>query len=54
MGVAMSAVGYPWWDVCSSDPAGRREGPASGSVGSVALRDEAKGFEGAAVLLGSP
>ena len=54
MGVAMSAVGYPWWDVCSSDPASRREGPASGSVGSVVLRDEAKGFEAAAVLLGSP
>ena len=32
MGVAMSAVEYPWWDVWSPDPAGRTEGPASGAV----------------------
>ena len=43
MGVAMSAVEYPWWDVCSPDPAGRMEGPASGAVGSVSLRDEVNG-----------
>ena len=54
MGVAMSAVEYPWWDVWSPDPAGRMEGPASGAVGSVSLRDGVNGFEGAAVLLGSP
>ena len=41
--------------MCGSPaPAGRMEGPASGAVGSVSLRDGVNGFEGAAVLLGSP
>ena len=49
MGVAMSAMEYPKWDVLALEPASGMDGPASDAVGSVSLREGVSGFEGAAV-----